>query len=726
MIMRGLRYLIVPILLTAGTWTLPMQAGPSARRLPATVNGVESTVPHCLEGLPTDWADRSLAYSQPSRCSDAYERVQSSPRYWLGQIRRATVGKRAITPRSSSSPRIRPRKLLKSLSADWSTTLGTGATVGAGMFPAKYTFNPIGAANCTDDFVVFNTSLPTTAVAASMTGTFTNQAQQGDTVTIGTVVLTAVNQHPLQTNQFDIGTNAATAAASLVAAITAYVSNVDASTTTNVGEVRVTAKTAGAAGNLIALAENSTRFAWTGGATSLAGGADGQATIAAFNNLYPGCGGTVPSLRWAYNTADAGTTQSIKTSVVLSSDGTQVAFVQAPATGAASLVVLKWRAGDGSSVTSAYNPTAIIAPSYRACTAPCRTSITFSGSNNVAISSPFYDYANDVIYVGDNGGLLHKFTGVFSGTPAEVITSPWPITVASGSILTGPIYDYGSKNIFVGASNGYLYYVRETGSTTGACGTGSPPCLGTPALDVSNGTGRKLVDPPMVDSTKRRVLAFTACSGSSGSSCGDGTRPAQAVQADTSLGNVVRVNIGLSSTSDTYNVRAGDFDNDYYTKDTGTGYMYVCGNPYESGARLLYQLSFSLSSDASTLQSASGSTITLSTNAASECSPVTEVDSTVTTPTAATTDWIFVSVPNSNAFTLSNCTPGNGCIRSFNVTTATNWPGFTGGSLAVSGGTSGIIVDSTVQSSTYTNTPNVYFSDLTSGLARQATQSGLQ
>ena len=42
----------------------------------------------------------------------------------------------------------------------------------------------------------------------------------------------------------------------------------------------------------------------------------------AYENLYSGCGGNVPSTYWAYNTGG-----SVVTSVALSLDGSQVAFV---------------------------------------------------------------------------------------------------------------------------------------------------------------------------------------------------------------------------------------------------------------------------------------------------------------------------------------------------------------------------------------------------------------
>jgi hypothetical protein len=70
-------------------------------------------------------------------------------------------------------------------------------------------------------------------------------------------------------------------------------------------------------------------------------GARGRASIIAYSNLYSGCGGTVPSVYWAYNTSvSATTTDTITLSPILYTDGVQVAFIQV--TGAtASLVLLK-------------------------------------------------------------------------------------------------------------------------------------------------------------------------------------------------------------------------------------------------------------------------------------------------------------------------------------------------------------------------------------------------
>jgi outer membrane protein assembly factor BamB len=93
-----------------------------------------------------------------------------------------------------------------------------------------------------------------------------------------------------------------------------------------------------------------------------------------------------------------------------------------------------------------------------------------SGSVSDTRSSPFVDYQNDIAYVGDDAGKLHKFIGVFMGTPTEA-GSPWPFTVATGVILTGPVFDSGtSQNIFVAGSDGKLYCVNFAGA---ACSTPS-------------------------------------------------------------------------------------------------------------------------------------------------------------------------------------------------------------------------------------------------------------
>src|ERR1700704_4372071 len=79
----------------------------------------------------------------------------------------------------------------------WGASMLAGGTVGAGMFPAKFTFDVNAAPSCANDYVAFNTSLAgvSPTAAATQTGTWTATVATSGTVTIAspeaTLVLTA-------------------------------------------------------------------------------------------------------------------------------------------------------------------------------------------------------------------------------------------------------------------------------------------------------------------------------------------------------------------------------------------------------------------------------------------------------------------------------------------------------------------------------------------------------
>src|SRR5713226_7133166 len=113
--------------------------------------------------------------------------------------------------------------------------------------------------------------------------------------------------------------------------------------------------------------------------TSLAGSVT-QATIVAFNHLYSTqgsvgglCNQNGPSTMWAYNTG----TDPVQTSVVLSLDGTKVAFAGTVG-GGATLHILKWSSGQGT-ITTPVAPDQTIA-SWGSCTAgnSCVVNLTFN------------------------------------------------------------------------------------------------------------------------------------------------------------------------------------------------------------------------------------------------------------------------------------------------------------------------------------------------------------
>jgi hypothetical protein len=561
--------------------------------------------------LPTDWSHRHMVFSRPNSFWQAWD-LQKEPRYWHQWARqngwalrsansriwnhgRDRGGERDVDGDDGHAPAHNPAR------RDWALSLGANGTVGAGQFPAKFTFDVNATPSCTADYVAFTTSLAGSATVPSIVG---------------------------------------------------------------------------------------------------------------FDNLYstqPAAGGFCnnagPTVKWAYNTNPAGdVTGTTLTSPVLSFDGTMIAFVESRtnANGGSILHILKWKPGAGvtvqGTIAAPATPDTLMAAgqAWNTTNCPaansCIVNIVYSGAQPDTVSSPYYDYATDVLYAGDDNGVLHKFTGVFLGTPAEVITGGWPLTVNATATLTGPVLDFTSKNIFVGDNTGRLSFVREVGSTAGACGSGSPPCLGS----VSQALTGSIVDPPIVDGSTGRVLVFdgTETSGNDGS----------VFQFDTALtaGSKVTVRIGgnqgITPTAGDV-LHAGTFDDAYFSVGPASGHLYTCGkDPGFNNRPAIYRLAFNGSG---VLSAAAGTPLVNLTNTFSligdACSPVTELKN-------GATDRIFFSFAiNANpGGTATGCTAGQGCVSMIVLGGA--WPpAATTAGIAVpfiltgvqtgSGGTSGIVVD---------------------------------
>ncbi len=456
--------------------------------------------------------------------------------------------------------------------------------------------------------------------------------------------------------------------------------------------------------------------------------------IVAFDNLYstqPGVGGFCntagPSVKWAYDTRIAGdTTGTTPTSPTLSLDGAKIAYVETRtnANGGSILHILKWKPGAGTTIQGTIAapaaPDTILAPGANWSTCPaansCVSNIVFNGAPQDTNSPPFYNFANDTLYAGDDVGRLHKFTGVFNGAPAEVTTAPWPINV-NGASLTGPVHDFGSGNIFVGDNTGQLSYIREVGSTVGACAAGSPPCLGL----VSAALGGAIVDPPIVDGSTGRVIVFDGTDANNGS----------VYQFDTSLtpGSQVTVNVRGTGGGGAA-LYAGTFDDAYFSLGPGSGHFYTCGkDPALSNAPAIFRLSFNGSG---VLSAAPGTPLVNLTSGDSACSPVTELKN-------GATDQLFFSVetsarPPGDGGNATGCINNLGCVISIAI--PATWPpaATTAGAFA-SGGTSGIVIDNVGGGAQQSN---IYFTWLANstaanqcngttgvGCAVKLTQSGL-
>jgi hypothetical protein len=381
--------------------------------------------------------------------------------------------------------------------------------------------------------------------------------------------------------------------------------------------------------------------------TSVTGSAT-QASIAAFDNLYSGCSGTVPSVYWAYRTGGR-----VMTSPVFSRDGTQIAFVQETAALSGVLVLLKWAASTTEAVNNPLALTAIMPSAYPACGAPCLTTIPLwdGSATDDTNSSVFYDYANDVAYVGDDSGFLHKYTPVFNAVPREVTTGGWPVKVNPGAAtaLTSPVYDFSSGNVFVADVGGFLYRVDSSAAVTVSG-----------QLDFSAAElGAGIVQGPVVDSTAGLVFVFASSDGSGG--CTGLTTDCTAVYK---LGtSFIASDTGVESTVGASTIPGnppnplyiGAFDSAYENSVNATGNLYVCGNT--GGPPILYQVPILAGT-----MNGMGTAGPVLTTGTTPCSPVTDV---ANPNVAGGPEWIFASVENTGAATA--CAAG-GCIFNFKDT----------------------------------------------------------
>ena len=682
--------IVTPMLVLVAAFSVPMLG----QEAPAVNVGDAHII-----GLPDDWSHHHVIFPDPGTREDAiqngsyeqWSKVVREPRYIMQQLKKGLPvqgdasqdvnirnAQRALLASSQLTALVSPAAKTKKpkLAKDWSVNMGNLATVGAGNFPAKFSFSTgPGSASCSD-YVVFNTGLA---------------------------------------------------------------------------------------------------------------GSSTQPTIIAYNNLYTGCG-AVPSVYFSYNTAfnpasNGGNSNLVQTSVVFTGGinvtSPNLAFIQSTATGAASLVLLKFPSTANATLIQMTNSTGrnVTPASFSACTAPCMTVIPFADGNSDANSSPYYDYTNDAIYVGDTATAttdpyLHKFIHIYNGTPSECVTTgagcstptAFPVNSAhgSGGSMTSPTLDLVSGNVFFGMSDGRAEMVN---STTGT--------ITIPATALASGTN-DFQDAPLVDSAPATPVVYYFGYG--------GTDEDVWQLSTTTMATLNTRSLPAGNTAAFY--YDGAFDNLHYAISGGAaGHMYVCGGTTTPN---LYQITFPFSGTSTVTAAAP----TLN-SAVGTCSPITEflgskANTTLTSgitasqttgiPIASGTgtvnndyiqidneimlitagggttsltvtrgvlgtgpgvihasggavqdiqDWIFLSVTAGGHAT--GCT--GACLYNYNVTTGTAPANSTAG-IAATGGTSGIIIDN---SSTTTGYSQIYYTPLanqtcatsgtTGGCAVQTSQS---
>ena len=372
--------------------------------------------------------------------------------------------------------------------------------------------------------------------------------------------------------------------------------------------------------------------------TGLAGSTT-QASIVAYSNLYSGCGGTVPSVYWAYYIGDGNTIQS---SPVFSLDGTQIAFMQ-ETTGSAALVLLKWVAS--TTETVAHPDSVGLHGSYTSCHPPCMDELNLNDAGvfpNDTNSSIFVDYPSDTAFVGDDSGYLHKFNPVFNGAPAEV-GGVWPVLLnpSTPSALTSPVYDSVTGNVFVTDKGGFLYRVNSSTAAVTASGQ----------LDFSSefDGGPGMVEGPILDYTAGVLYAFATSDGSGscpilapdGSDCSAVDQlPRSFLAGD--AGSEAVVGSSTIETAAPSPMYIGAFDTAYKNSADATGNLYVCGNT--GGAPTLFQVPIVAGA-----VSGEGTALTALSTTATPCSPVTHVMNAnipVVSFSGGPTEWVFASADN--------------------------------------------------------------------------------
>ena len=678
---------------------MPVWAQNNSMSLDDAIHGYEATTHQTFQGVPDDWSTHHVVFSRPEPGSETEYRVQQDPRYWLQQIKEKMPAADAATFGGSgfdfSHSWGYPNKSKKSkLKKDWSVNMGSGAKVGPGQYPAKFTFSPIGAPSCTTDYVVFNTGL-----AGSTTQS---------------TILAFNNLYP--------GASPGCGTSGVPAIYWAY----------NTGGTVVTAPALSPNGSQIAFIQSSSAGVAT---LVLLKWAQTQATSTTAKGNVTSSSTSVTSTT-GISAADVSMQISDTTNPsCIPAGDTIAAFSGTTVTLATATTACGTHNGDSLTITAETVATPGVPPTvattaYPTCTAPCMTTIAFGNGHNDTNSFPFYDYGgSDLLFAGDNSGDLHKFQHVFNGTgstpPAEVVTAgDWPATVsADGDPLSTPVYDGSSALAFVGEGH--------TSGTTTDGHFHSVGSTGTPSLTTSGPAGEALchgvgfTEGPILDESATVSGATTAgtlyigCDHDvGGDTCGNGNNACLRQFAESGISGGIGTSEALGSQADA-EMYAGAFDHIYLSASGPSGNLYFCGNP--AGGVTLYriQISNNVMQAPVTIHELSSAT---SANG-EECSPITEF---YNTPTAK--DWLFMSVPTTGAAT--GCT-STGCVYSFNSTTAI--PASTNANFGFSStdGASGIIVDN---GSSTTGSSNAYFSTLgnqacttggTGGCAIQVLQNGL-
>jgi hypothetical protein len=603
-------------------------------------------------GVVDDWSFHHLVFSNPGTEAQAvangtyskWLKLQYDTRFIIQKLRRSTAvkpladaGTADVNPLAGPEaarvkappkppPKAPPKAPVKkaSINKDWSENLLTGQ-VQPNMYPALYGASPT-KASCSGDFIAFPTGSAGAANAASIVAYYELYSSCAGSPTV----------------YWAYNTNGGT------------ISNSPISYTDGqLAFIQVTGTTA----SLVLL---------KGAKASTSPTVTTPTQLTTSNRTVTGCNPSTTSTTLICNTgsftsADVGTAISDGTHILLGTtitgytSGTTVMLSQDPATNGTSV----------SETVSDFTSTVVSPANYSSCTPPCMTSMFLHGSPGDTYSAPFYDFTNDDLYVGDDSGKLHQFTGVFLGTPTENTTSPWPVTLSDE--LTSPVYDPTSGYVFVGNTGGILYAVG-----TGNEGTSSGNVHGQ-----SNSLGNVIMDAPLLDPNAEMLYVFVTRNSAGNNAV---------FQFNTSFttgygnGSPTGTEVGSAGTAiDDYYLYAGDFDNVYFESPSSTspsGNLYIIGGTGATTGATLYQIPIT----SNVMNEYANSAVTgLNTGEEPWPSPLTEFCNNGASPcglnaggTATTSgiDYLFFSL---NSSSMGGCSgsSGNGCLLAYNISTPT-------------------------------------------------------
>ena len=410
-------------------------------------------------GVPDDWSHRHLIFSNPGTYAQAiahgtyshWIKLQYDTRFLLQQMKRNS-GVRLPVEGASGAVSLAARK--PGVKEDWSQALTHSTfygTVQPNTYPAKWGASST-AASCTGDYVVYPTGYVGSATSATLIADH-NLYTTGCSGTVPSIY-------------WAYNTGATISTSPIISLDGSQVAFIQSNGTT---------------ASLVLLKWQPSQTVPTGiRGTTVSGSKTVTITTGSVTQAYAGMqisGGGIPT-----------------NDTIASATGSTVTLATAATATHATAEAIALHA---ETVALPGVAPAVANSAYHACTAPCMTTLAFATSTpNDTFSSPFYDYsASDALYVGDDSGNLHKFTGVFSGTPAEA-GSPWPVKL-SASKLGSPVADPTSGNVFVGDMGGILH------SVSAATGT---------VIGTSSSLGDAIIDSPLVDPSRRstRLLPPTA------------------------------------------------------------------------------------------------------------------------------------------------------------------------------------------------------------------------